>query len=67
MAVLFVDRDVREGFAWGLESDVHMRTYFLNVDADRAILIDIEAATEAEHADLVDEASQIVESFVFTP
>lgn len=44
-----------------------MRAYFLNIDDDRAILIDIETASAAEQADVVETAAQIVESFVFTP
>ena len=67
VATLFVSRPVESDFAWGLGADVHMRTYFLNIDEDRAILIVIETASAAEQADLVDPASQIVESFVFTP
>lgn len=66
-AMLFVDRAVEPGFAWGLLGETRMRTFLLNIDADRAILIDIETATEAEQADVVDEATAIVESFVFTP
>jgi hypothetical protein len=66
-AMLFVDRAVEEGFAWGLDGDTQMRTYLLNIEADRAILIDIETATEAEQADVLDEATSVVESYVFTP
>jgi hypothetical protein len=66
-ALLFVDRAVEEGFAWGLDGDTQMRTYFLNIDEDRAILIDIETASAAEQADVLDAATAIVETFVFTP
>ena len=66
-AMLFVDRPVESGFAWGLDADIQMRTFFLNIDEDRAILIDIETASAAEQADVVDEATAVVESFVFTP
>ena len=66
-AMLFVDRAVEEGFAWGLLEDTQMRTYLLNVDEDRAILIDIETASAAEQADVVDAATAVVETFVFTP
>ncbi len=66
-AMLFVDRPAEEGFAWGLDGDLQMRTYLLNVEEDRAILIDIESASEADHAAFVDEATAVVESFVFTP
>ena len=67
VVLLFADRDVEVGFSRGLEADVHMRTYFLNVDADRAILVTIESATGPEFEALVDAASQVVETFVFTP
>jgi hypothetical protein len=66
-ALLFVDRPAQEGFAWGLDAELRMRTYFLDVGEDRAIMIDIETASEAEQAAFVDGASAIVESFVFTP
>ena len=66
-ALLFVDRPVEEGFAWGLENDLQMRTYFLDIDEDRAIMIDIESASAAEQAELLDQALAVVETFVFTP
>lgn len=66
-AMLFVDRAVEEGFAWGLPEDTQVRAYLLNIDEGRAILIDIETASAAEQADVLDAATSLVESFVFTP
>ena len=66
-AMLFVDRATADGFAWGLDADTQMRVYLLNIDADRAILIDIETASAAEQAEVLDAATSIVETYVFTP
>ena len=64
---LFVDRDPAEGFGMGFGGDVRMAVYLLDVGGDRAILVDIEAPTGAEFDAFIDDATAVVDSFVFTP
>ena len=54
-------------FHWGLGPETRQRNYLLDSADGRALLIDIEAQGDATFDDLVDEATQVVESMVFTP
>ena len=64
---LFVDRTTTPGFSWNIGPGGVMRLYFLDLGDGRALMIDIESISTAEYDAIVDEATTIVESFVFTP
>ena len=53
-------------FHWSLGPDTRQRNYLLDSADGRALLIDIEAHSDAAFDDLVDEATAVVESMVFT-
>lgn len=67
MRTLFADRSPDAGFAWGILANEPMRLYLLDLGDDRAVMIDIESLNTADYDAFVDEATTIVESFVFTP
>ncbi|HEX8025344.1 MAG TPA: hypothetical protein VF484_03975 [Candidatus Limnocylindrales bacterium] len=54
-------------FEWGFDRGTHMRLYVLGIDADRALIVDVEAQDAATWADLVHQADPIVHTFTFTP
>jgi hypothetical protein len=63
----FTDRPAAEGFGMGIGADTRMALYLLAVEADRAVLVDVEAATGAEFDSFVDAATTVVESLTFNP
>jgi hypothetical protein len=63
---LFTDRPSATGFDWALLEEERMRLYFLDLGEERALMIDIDSLSTAEFDAFIDEATQVVESFVFT-
>jgi hypothetical protein len=55
------------GFAWGLGPDTRMRLYLLDLGDGRTLVVSIESPEQATFDAIVDEATGIVESMVFTP
>ena len=64
---LLVDRPTEAGFAWGLRGEAQVRLYLVDLGDDRALMISIEAPTQASFDAVVNEATAIVESFVLQP
>jgi hypothetical protein len=66
MVSTLTDVDPGDGFDWNVGAGSKARYYFLDLGDGRALWIGIEAPTVAGYDAFVDEATAIVESFVFT-
>ena len=65
--VLLAHPDAADDFAWAIETNHEARLIFLDVPDGRALLILVEARSPADFDAFVDEATPVVESFVFNP
>ena len=64
---LYGDGDPSDGLAWGIAEGGHTRSWFLDLEDNRSLLISAEAPDATTFSGMVDEATAIVESMVFTP
>jgi len=64
---LYGDASSGDGLAWGLNADTRTRSWFLDLGDNRSLVVHFEAPDATTFDGLVDEATAVVESMVFTP
>jgi hypothetical protein len=56
---------LQEGLTWGINGDIRMRLFLMDLGPDRTLLVDIEAPDQTGWESLLQDAMPIVESFEF--